>query len=282
MSVFFATLFLLAEMIILPQEVFAQEESAIQTALPTSGAPNVIASPSAPASADQVKAAPLLPLERYKAAYFISGKPDTKVQFSFKYKILKRLKLYFGYTQVMYWDLFGESSPFEDITYNPELFYDWEIQWGILKTISFGLFEHDSNGKAGLASRSHNSSYLQLNTEQDYGNWEFKLDTKVSYFYGIGENNRDIANYMGFWQIQGSVLKTFSAYLNYVEVYGRIFPGGRNSLDFTKGGQEFGLKVRFNLPRFGMHLFVQGYHGYLGSLLNYSEEEKALRVGILL
>src|SRR5690349_6212575 len=70
---------------------------------------------------------------RHNMNYFISGRPDTKVQFSFKMQVIRDWNLFFGYTQVMFWDIPKESSPFTDVNYNPELFYRWYMNNGMLK-----------------------------------------------------------------------------------------------------------------------------------------------------
>ena len=68
------------------------------------------------------------PLTAYKPVYFITGYPNTKVQISFKYQLFDNLDLYFGYSQLAFWELLTKkSSPFGDINFNPELFYNWDI-----------------------------------------------------------------------------------------------------------------------------------------------------------
>ena len=49
-------------------------------------------------------------LTRYKDMYFIVGKPDTKIQISFKYLIIKSMQIYVSYSQLMVWKLFNQTE----------------------------------------------------------------------------------------------------------------------------------------------------------------------------
>src|ERR1700761_9482095 len=64
-----------------------------------------------------------LQIENYKPMYFIMGSPNTKIELSFKIKLVEAGNLYFGYTQLMFWELFQKDAFFHDLNYIPELFY---------------------------------------------------------------------------------------------------------------------------------------------------------------
>ena len=64
----------------------------------------------------------LIHFYQFKPTYFLMGTPYTKIEFSFKADVIRSVPLYFGYTQLMFWELFVQSPYFYDIDYNPEVF----------------------------------------------------------------------------------------------------------------------------------------------------------------
>ena len=81
----------------------------------------------------------------YQPSYFIFGKENLKMQFSSKYRVAKNYNLYLAYTQVMFWDIYEQSAPFNDINYNPEIFYRLiEGDTKFIRSIDFG-YHHTSN-----------------------------------------------------------------------------------------------------------------------------------------
>ena len=114
----------------------------------------------------------------FKDNYFTSGwpgdpgKPGGYVRFQVSVKAnlvptRSPCTVFFTYTQKSLWDLwnFSGSSPFEDSNYNPALFLAWreeDRKASRLPRAGFSLFgvyvgvEHESNGRAGMDSRSWN------------------------------------------------------------------------------------------------------------------------------
>ena len=228
-------------------------------------------------------------LSRYKDIYAIVGSPNTKINVSFKYQITSYLNLYLGYTQTMFWDLGKASSPFEDISFNPDVFYRLNFpQYTFLKAIDLGLYEHKSNGKGGLDSRSWSGSYVKLYTMVKFYSWSLDWDTKFYWFYnyksfgGMDDTNQDIIEYSGFWDSRISFINYYDKdkLLNRISFYFDVFPGGRYSQQWNKGAQEFGIKFRMGRGMFYPSLFFQLYHGYNESLLSYNIEHTSYRVGI--
>jgi phospholipase A1 len=83
----------------------------------------------------------------YMPTYFIFGKHDLKLQFSFKYRLANSIPLYFGYGQLMFWNIYEKSMAFREINYIPEVFYRFLDQKDtIIKSIDVGHI-HNSNGK---------------------------------------------------------------------------------------------------------------------------------------
>src|SRR5271156_48142 len=98
----------------------------------------------------------LLQLYQYKPIYFLMGNPYTKIELSFKTQIVSNVPIYFGYTQLMLWDLFIPSPYFYDLNYNPLVWYRFNINESSQQLVDFIPFEHESNGKGGTLERSWN------------------------------------------------------------------------------------------------------------------------------
>ncbi len=224
-------------------------------------------------------------LSRYKDLYFIIGSPTTKVQISIKYKLIYLIDLYLGYTQDMFWDLGKKSFPFSDINFNPDLFYRINFpDHTFMKAIDIVLFEHKSNGKDGDSSRAWSGSSIKFYTIVKFESWSFNWDTKFYWFYntGMDSTNWDLREYTGFWDTRISFINYYdpNKFIDKISLYLAFFPGGKYSQRWSKGGQEIGLKFRLGWGRFYPSIFVQLYHGYNESLLDYNKEVFAYRMGL--
>ena len=120
--------------------------------------------------------------------------PDTKTPF------LERL--YIGYSQTSIWNLSETSKPFYDSSYRPSFFYldDAVSHWPFRRS-RLGLqtgYEHESNGKEGLNSRSVDIAYIKpILTLPLTGNYYVSFAPKV-YAYLDRDDNPDIAEYRGY------------------------------------------------------------------------------------
>jgi phospholipase A1 len=217
---------------------------------------------------------------RHRPIYVLAGKPDTKVEISFKLRLVQKVDLFLGYSQMMFWQLTDESSPFRDVSYNPELFYRLKVDQGFWDALDIGI-EHQSNGKDGDASRSFDRAYVQFNTIFGLGNRKVTWDTRFFAFYDKDETNKDISDYMSFWNTKLALTDVFGGVLEKGEAYVMFFPGGMYSNKWDRGGTEVGLKFRFKTFGAIPYFFIQGYSGYSESLLNYNEYVKSYRAGFL-
>ena len=102
---------------------------------------------------------------------------NAKFQFSFKYRVVDPegaltdvapafwSGVHFGYTQTSFWDLESASAPFFDTNFRPSLFWFRDridrYSGEDLKVSFESGFEHESNGKGGLESRSLNIFYVR-------------------------------------------------------------------------------------------------------------------------
>ncbi|HYX38404.1 MAG TPA: phospholipase A [Oligoflexus sp.] len=220
---------------------------------------------------------------RYKDNYILTGNPNTKVQLSLKLRPILGENFYFGYTQQMFWKLSNKSKPFQDISFNPEIFYEWVKLHKNLRSVSFGI-EHKSNGKDGLESRSLDRFFVESGVEFGWMGNQFRWDTRGFWIYDIDwQTNNEIKQYTGFWYTRFAVDGLLDQLIpTKAELYVQFNPGGESGTKISYGSLESGLKIRARLFGSLPYLMLQYYHGYMESLLDYNKPAHSYRVGFLL
>lgn len=159
------------------------------------------------------------PLSANEPLYFVVGSSserdfDARFQLSFKYRpfdpdarVAKYLpplsNLYFAYTQTSLWDLGGNSSPFEDTSYRPSVYYKWTGagRGMIPDSWSVGL-EHESNGRDGDDSRSINTAFIKPTWHLDFAHGRRLTLSPKFYQYLEKSDNSDIYQYRGYVDFQ--------------------------------------------------------------------------------
>ena len=145
----------------------------------------------------------------YEPIYFIGGSaPAVEFQVSLKYKVLDfkdnwdpLTHLYFAYTQTSFWNAFTKNPSFFDTSYKPSMFlyYPDVLQKGFFQLDLQGGVEHESNGRGGDLERSFNTIYLQPKATFDLPyNLQFSLQPRAWFYYRVGDNNANIADYHGY------------------------------------------------------------------------------------
>ncbi len=228
------------------------------------------------------------PLSANEPMYFVVGArngANARFQLSFKYRLFDEegvvvrhvpwLKnFHFGYTQTSLWDLGSASKPFHDTSYRPSLFWQWRNGEGNgWPQLWRAGYEHESNGKDGLNSRSIDTLFVQpiwISGSEDETRFVF-----APKFYGYldKEDNPDIPSYRGYadWHFRYGREKgwLFSALL-------RRGTGGH-------GGTQLDLSYPLREPvfsRVGGFLHFQLFSGYGESLLDYNlRRDTQVRVG---
>ena len=206
---------------------------------------------------------------------------EAKYQISFKIPLLTgvfddRTTLWFGYTQLSFWQVFNDDSskPFRETNYNVEIFsrYQANMDFGpiTLSGASLGI-SHESNGRSEPQSRSWNR--LTGSLVSSYDRWLFMLNP----WYRIPEDrtdddNPDIEKYLGygdFWAVyKWSESKTLSLKL-------------RNNLRST--GNRTSFQLGYSFPMGGdLKGYIQYYDGYGESLIDYNEHIRRIGIGIML
>ncbi|MBX9767248.1 MAG: phospholipase A [Bdellovibrionales bacterium] len=229
---------------------------------------------------DKLEADDSLMVEKHKTMYFAFGDPISKVQLSFKTYIVRDVPVFFGYSQIIFWNLQEESKPFFDATYNPELFYRLKLKGSWISHFDFGVWEHNSNGKGKDASRSYDQTYMSIQMERPYERWQLNFKAKLAMRYNIDETNIDITEYLGPVEITLTALQLFQGWVDRGEFSVRMYPGGRYAERWDRGGFEVGYSFRLGGVFIRPALYVQYMNGYAESLLNYNTRVQVVRGGI--
>ena len=231
-------------------------------------------------------------LTAYEPVYFgwpLTGDSNAKFQLSLKFRffnekagLAQRYRfledLYFGYTQTSIWDITASSSPFEDTSYKPRLFYSNPSSWTsnslpLRLGIETGL-GHESNGQGGADSRSINIAYARPSLVLGRpGDWQLTFAPMV-YDYIEKEDNPDINQYRGYVDWFAAVGKADSWQLSTVSRW---------------ASQGWSVQVDLSYPMRSValgnlngYLFFQYFDGYGETILNYNvRSDPQYRLGIM-
>lgn len=228
-------------------------------------------------------------LSAHEPMYFVLGGReglDARFQLSFKYRLFDRESLparllpllgsmHLGYTQTSLWDLHGESKPFHDTSYRPSLFWQGKLEpaHALLPGYWRGGYEHESNGKDGLSSRSIDTLFIQPVWRRDLADGSSLIFAPKFYNYLEKEDNPDIARYRGHadWILRYGHERGWM-----LEARLRQGTGG-----YASGQLDLSAPLREPLfSRTGGFLHFQLFSGYGESLLDYNiRQDPTLRVG---
>jgi phospholipase A1 len=245
------------------------------------------------------------PVSTHKVNYFsINNWPgnstaQVKFQISMKFRIMEPnlyvlkynvFPAYFAYTQKSLWNEGQQSMPFEETNYNPELFLDYPVNAVIigrfkLRNIVISPLEHESNGLAGVQSRSWNRQYVMI---------KFGLEAKEKLEVTNSFLSDKALVYIKLWHAssysgQDDYLKSISndsKFLDYmgqgefgISVRNFLWGGslGDHQLDIKtpifrdkhKNSYEFELRQR--LPQLNFALYLQYWYGYGETLMRFDQ-----------
>ncbi len=257
-------------LLISAQEVLNPMQSPAQGAASTSSPPGQPGDPFVPVSEPALSA--------NEPIYFaVGGRGGTTARFqlSFKYRIfdpdslpvawLPALAgLHFGYTQTSIWDVSAKSAPFRDTSYRPSFFWQGATPGeGLMPDLWRAGFEHESNGKDGVSSRSINTLFAQPVWRTRFSDGRMLTFAPKLFGYLEKENNPDIQRYRGYvdWHLR----------------YGRD-DGWLLGATFRRGtaghgSAQFELSYPLSKPLFartGSFLHFQLFNGYGETLLDYN------------
>ena len=223
---------------------------------------------------------PFVHFSRYQSTYFVFGKNDLKIQFSFKYRLAESIPLYLGYTQIMFWSIYNGSKPFSDINYDPEVFYRLKLSSHLIKTLDFGYL-HISNGMKDSKSRSLDRLNLRTNSIFSYNRHQVDITTMFYQIYNTDQTNRDIIKHMGYWELRALITNIIIHEKESLDIEGRFFSGKR-IINLSQGGYQLGLIYNLGTLYLNPSIYIQYYNGFSEKLLDYESNHSELRAGFLL
>jgi outer membrane phospholipase A len=233
------------------------------------------------------------PLSANEPLYFVVGSSsernfDARFQLSFKYRpfdpdarVAQYLpplsNLYFAYTQTSLWDLGGDSSPFEDTSYRPSVYYKWTGSGrGIIPSGWSAGLEHESNGRDGDDSRSINTAFIKPTWHFDFAHGRRLTLSPKFYQYLEKSDNPDIYKYRGYADFQARFGREDGAILTALYRHGT---GG-----YSSGQLDFSYPISDKLfGRTGTFVHLQLMEGYGETLIDYNRySDTQLRLGLSL
>lgn len=229
-------------------------------------------------------------IEPYKPTYFLFGRPDSKVQFSAKLRFVPTLPLYFGYTQLMKWELFFASAPIRDVNFNPELFYRWYLRPKASRNdenpeppewVDWGLYEHESNGRDGAESRAWDRASVRYVRGWRIGERaQLVASIKLNVPIRIDVTTPRFLWYRGLFEGEVAWIHFLSETFEESELRLRFFTAGSTYVEPFAGGQELTLRFKPRSSSFLPTFYAQLFHGYGENLLDYDRERLAFRLGL--
>ncbi|MBK8324327.1 MAG: phospholipase A [Betaproteobacteria bacterium] len=215
----------------------------------------------------------LLPSERQAT--------EAKFQFSFRGHLWPqddrgRHDLWFGYTQVSHWQLWnGDASrPFRESSYEPELIYTYEparLDWAGWRVGHFGLsLNHNSNGQGGELAQLEPRHRLRARGEGFDARHPARMDAPAR------ERHRRQPGHRGLLRSRGPAGLPGLRERHATHGHGAAYAAHRRPQ--PRGNPAGPLRAPVpgfltGVDRVDSARYVQGYHGYAESLIDYNRKD---------
>jgi len=221
------------------------------------------------------------PNNQVPASYLLDNK-EMKFQISIKGHLLgeKRHSLWFGYTQLSFWQIYdtAHSTPFRESNYEPELIYSYHPEQplrtpGMNSSLLNVGFVHQSNGQTLPRSRTWNRLYIQVGLERDFGE-NGRLTLLPRWWKRIGsgtfleDDNPDITRYLGKSDLEARY------YYDQIILCAVI---KRHSLQMDlaiPSPKILGIQLQ------NSNLHLQLFDGYGESLIDYNQRHRTIGLGM--
>ena len=222
----------------------------------------------------------------YKPLFEAAGKPaasldstEAAFQLSFKGRFWatddRRFGLWAAYTQQSQWQVYNSdlSRPFRETNYMPEIFAsygpDVDLGGGFRWKLLNAGFNHQSNGRTDVLSRSWNRLFAEFGVEKD------DLALSATLWYRLKEDkamddNPDITDYYGHGRL--AALYRWKGNSLAGEIRGNLSTG--------KGAVKVGW---FSPPLIGpFRGYVQVFSGYGETMIDYNWKQTTVGIGLAL
>ena len=204
---------------------------------------------------------------------------EAKFQISFKTRLWttddRRWGAWVGYTQQNQWQVYNGdvSRPFRETNYMPEAFISWKpdidlgggFKWNLLNA----GYNHQSNGRADVLSRSWDRLFAEFGVEKEnlalFGKVWWRLPESSD-----TDDNPDITRYYGYGELNGLYRWRDNSFAL----------GVRGNVSTGKGAMQFGWTSPKILGAF--RGYVQVFSGYGESLIDYNWKQTTVGVGFAL
>jgi phospholipase A1 len=225
----------------------------------------------------------------HKDNYFITGVPtntdinsntaNAKYQVSFKQMLFRDALpwdtyLFFTYSQKAFWDIYKESYPFKEINFNPSFslgkaFFDKSDR---LKGIGSVSFEHESNGRDSIYSRSWNRVSVDYSMAVST---KTLLTIKAWLPFGYKEGNPELLDYVGL----GEITARHDFIANKLSLELQLRKGLQSNI---KGMIRSRLYYQPFKNKSNQYFMLEWFVGYAESLINYEDYTSMIRFGYVI
>lgn len=224
----------------------------------------------------------------YKDNYLVTGtsfsggkvtkyNSDVKFQISLRHRLFRKLLpyqvyLFLTYSQKSFWNIYQKSAPFAENNYNPTLGFGRNfIRNRRIEGIGMIQFEHESNGRDGIQSRSWNRLTF---TGIYLPDRNFTFQAKAWIAMIVSKQNEHLTRYAGIGHLAGTYVNNEGRLSCAV---GMIKRGGWN----WNANWQVGIAYRL-FKQDNQFLYLQFYDGYGESMIDYNSFHRYVRIGFVI
>lgn len=224
----------------------------------------------------------------YKDNYVVTGtsfaggkinkyNSDAKFQISLRHRLYRKLLpfktyIFLTYTQKSFWDIYRKSAPFAENNYNPSIGFGRNfIRNKRIEGIGFLQFEHESNGRDSIYSRSWNRITF---TGIYIPDQNFTIQAKLWIAIMVAKENKHLTRYAGIGHLAGTYTNDDGRFTTSVVMQKR---GGWNL------NANWQVDVAYRLFKFdNQYIYLQFFNGYAESMIDYKQFSRYVRIGFVI
>ncbi|MCG6910485.1 MAG: phospholipase A [Deltaproteobacteria bacterium] len=214
----------------------------------------------------------------HKLNYGVFGSKEALMQISFKYRLIRDWGLYLAFTNLVKWDIYAKSTPYHDINFMPELFYRFNPENEWFFSVDTGYW-HKSNGRDGTEDRGWDQLFVRFHKLFRFKSVDLAWETQVYYELGTSEENRDIGEYLGWWDTGLSVIDLLPTKNSNIDLEFFLW-SGEGGNPFQAGQYRVGIMYKMKYVAFQPAIYLQYFNGYGEVIIDYDKRSEGLRAGL--